>query len=66
MLQAKETWENFDSNGWLKKMYEQEYKKYSGIYASKIKQEHKKTIVEMANGQEVEKVIDTYGSSFSE
>ena len=47
-------------------MYEQEYKKYSGIYASNIKQQHKKTIVEIVNGQEVEKVINTYGSSFSE
>jgi len=37
MTQAKETWENFDSNEWLVKMYEQEYKKYSGIFASNIK-----------------------------
>lgn len=66
MAQAKETWESFASNEWLVKMYEEEYKRYSGIFASKIKKQHQTKIQEIVNGQEVEKVIDTYGSSFSE
>ncbi len=66
MTQAKETWENFDSNEWLVKMYEQEYKKYSGIFASNIKKQHNTKITQIVNGQKVEKVVSTYKASFSE
>lgn len=66
MTQAKETWENFNSKEWLVKMYEQEYKKYSGIFASNIKKQHNTKITKIVDGQEVEKVVSTYKTSFSE
>lgn len=66
MQQAKETWESFDDKEWLIKMYEEEYKKYSGIFASNIKKQHTKIITKIVNGKEVKEVIDAYGSSFSE
>lgn len=60
MTQAKETWESFRSTDWLVKMFEEEYKKYSGIFASNIKKQH--NIIDPTTN----KIIDQYGESMSE